>query len=219
MFTVWCLGYKGRLGSLIMEEVKKSDNNYLYRGLDRGYDINLIRSNDIIIDVSSPKALEGLLTRLLEQDRDRYPKIITGTTGINGTNVEKLIEKYGEKSTIIVKSNFSRGIQSILNCIKSFDNNYWEITIQDIHHTKKKDSPSGTALSLQKELQQITSEKINIESQRIGEVIGLHEITFKTPTESIIITHEVTDRRVFAIGCVKLIENIKNLNNGVLYNV
>lgn len=208
MFTVWCLGYKGRLGSLITQEVEKSNKNYFYRGLDRGYDITIIKSNDIIIDVSSPQGLEELLTKLLNQDKNCYPKIITGTTGIVGTTIEKLIEKYREKSTIIIKSNFSRGIQSILNCIKSFDKDYWDITIQDIHHTKKKDSPSGTALILQKELQQITSNKISIESQRIGDVIGFHEITLKTPTESITITHEVTDRRVFAIGCVKLIENI-----------
>jgi 4-hydroxy-tetrahydrodipicolinate reductase len=216
--NIWCLGYKGRLGSLIMEELAKSNNNYLYRGLDRGYDIRMINSNDIIIDVSSPQGLEELLTELLKKPFFNYPKIITGTTGIAGTSVEKLIELYGEKSTVIVKSNFSRGIQSILNCIKSFDTNYWEINIEDIHHTKKKDSPSGTALTLQKELQKITPCNINIDSTRVGDVIGLHTISFKTPNETISIIHEVKDRRVFAVGCTQLIKNIQNLNNGVYYN-
>ena len=216
---IYVLGYKGRLGSLIMEELTKS--TYDYFGLDRGYDVDTIKfkSNDIIIDVSSPQGLEELLTKLLnQQNKSCFPKIITGTTGINGTSVEKLIEEYGVHSTIIVKSNFSRGILSILNSFKSFDKDYWNITIQDVHHTKKKDSPSGTALTLQKELEKITSGKINIDSTRVGDIIGLHEIRFKTPTETITITHEVTDRRVFAVGCVRLIENIQKINNGVIYN-
>jgi 4-hydroxy-tetrahydrodipicolinate reductase len=219
--NIWCLGYRGRLGYLIMEELvklEKYSKNIYGLGRDNLSQIlesNKIQSNDIIIDVSSPEGLSNLLEGLLRNKN--YPRIITGTTGTT-IAIEKLIETYGNFGTIIVKSNFSRGIYSILNCLKSFDKDYWDITIDETHHINKKDSPSGTALTIQKQLNEVTSKPININSVRTKDIIGFHAITFKTPTETVSIIHDVSDRRVFAVGCVKLIENIQNLNNGVYYN-
>ncbi len=208
---VLVLGYKGRLGHLIMEELQKTQ--YEFVGLERGFSVDNINTKDIIIDVSSPEGLKYLLENLIKSDK--FPKIITGTTGKLPTEI---MEEYSKKSAIIVKSNFSRGIQSILSMINNFDSDYWSIEIEDVHHTKKKDSPSGTALSLYNELQKITNEEIEINSKREGDVIGFHSIKLSTPNETIVITHNVTDRSVFAVGCIRLINDIQKLNTGIYYN-
>ena len=170
-----------------MEELEKTKYNFY--GLGRDFTVDLINSKDIIIDVSSPEGLKSLLENLIKDDK--FPKIITGTTG----NLPKeLMEIYSKKSVIIVKSNFSRGIQSILNMLKQLDKDYWNIEIEEIHHLKKKDSPSGTALTLNEELKKLTSENIHIESVREGDIIGYHSIRLTTNNELIEITHNVKNR-------------------------
>ena len=208
---VLVLGYKGRLGSLIMKELEKIKHKFY--GLDRDFKIDLINTQDIIIDVSSPEGLKYLLENLIKENK--FPKIITGTTGNLPT---ELMESYSKKSVILVKSNFSIGIQTILSMLNNFDKDYWNIEIQETHHTKKKDSPSGTALSLHEELKKITSEIIPIESIRKGDIIGFHSIKLSTPNETIEIRHNVIDRSVFAVGCVKLLEDIQKINTGLYYN-
>ena len=208
---VLVLGYKGRLGSLIMEKLELTQ--YYFYGLDRDFNVSYINKQDIIIDVSSPEGLTYLLENLIKENK--YPKIITGTTGNLPTD---LMELYSKNSVILVKSNFSRGIQSILSMLNNLDKDYWKIEIEEIHHTKKKDLPSGTALTLHQELQKLTSENIPIESIREGEIFGYHSIRLSTPNELIEITHNVKNRSVFAVGCVKLLEDIQKINTGLYYN-
>ena len=224
---VWILGHNGRLGTLIKSQL---DNNsefsklYTYEGIDRNFsDLNQLNEinpvSDVIIDVSSPEGTTNLLTYLLHTQN--FPRIIIGTTGNLPID---LIKTYSVNTSVILSSNFSEGIQSILDCLKSFDIEDWDISISETHHTKKKDSPSGTALTLKNTILSNFTENLSnqslipITSSRIDDVIGYHEIKFTSATETITISHNVLDRNVFAIGCIKLIENIKKLNNGLYYN-
>ena len=98
--------------------------------------------------------------------------------------------------------------------IRSLDKVWKKATIFDVHHIHKKDSPSGTALLLKKELEKLKILTI-IESVREGEVIGTHIITLIGNNEKLILTHTAENRDIFAKGCVNLIEKIKNKNNGL----
>ena len=95
-----------------------------------------------------------------------------------------------------------------------FDSYHFELS--ETHHTEKKDAPSGTALMWEQWL----GEKIdNIESKRIGDVVGIHELTLVTDNERIKLNHEALDRKIFAQGAIwaakKLITD-KTLKNGLL---
>ena len=89
--------------------------------------------------------------------------------------------------------------------------------MKEIHHTEKKDSPSGTAITLAEGIlanqhqlngwineESTDNQKLGIVSERIPNVPGTHTVSYSSPLESIEITHTAHDRSVFAEGVVKV---------------
>ena len=74
--------------------------------------------------------------------------------------------------------------------------------IKEIHHTEKLDAPSGTALSLQSQLNKNTP----IESQRVKDVPGTHVVSYTSEIDSISISHEAHNRKGFAKGALMAAE-------------
>jgi 4-hydroxy-tetrahydrodipicolinate reductase len=74
------------------------------------------------------------------------------------------------------------------------------------HHAQKKDAPSGTAMILQKIIQEQTGETLEITSFREGDVVGMHEIAFDSPNDRIYLCHDAKSRRGFAEGAVRSAE-------------
>lgn len=79
----------------------------------------------------------------------------------------------------------------------------YERHILEIHHTEKKDSPSGTALRLSDAVREAVQEETPITSLRMGDVTGEHRITFGGPGERIEIIHHADSRAVFAVGALR----------------
>jgi 4-hydroxy-tetrahydrodipicolinate reductase len=76
-----------------------------------------------------------------------------------------------------------------------------KVFIHETHHTRKLDAPSGTA----KAMAVCLGEKIKakIESSRIGDVVGVHEIRFEGPHDVLTLKHEAIDRSIFAQGALQ----------------
>ncbi len=194
----------GKLGKLIKSEL------YNFNQIDRS--LNVCDFGKIIIDVTSPDGTYQLIKKCI--DNKIYPKIIVGTTGHTDTQLE-LIRIYGNYAPIIYCSNFSNGIQNLVNIIRNLSFKITKIQIKDIHHIHKKDAPSGTAKLLSNELKKVyTTIPISIISTREGEVVGYHEIKLFGINESITLIHNAEDRNIFAKGCIDLIDKIKNKENG-----
>lgn len=128
--------------------------------------------------------------------------VITGSTGFHwprGIHNE-LVEK---ELTWIKAHNFSLGmniVKSMIETLAKATELYADVTfsILDIHHTKKVDSPSGTALSWQEWL----AHPAKITAERTGDTIGYHHLEMDSPMEKIKITHEAKDRAIFAAGAL-----------------
>src|SRR5262249_5771279 len=71
--------------------------------------------------------------------------------------------------------------------------------ITERHHVHKKDAPSGTAVAMQKILQDA---QVGITSEREGDVTGLHTLELSSTGDRIVLTHEAKSRRTFAEGAV-----------------
>lgn len=100
-------------------------------------------------------------------------------------------------------SNFSLGMNIIRRCISVISKgsellNDPGFHIHEIHHTGKKDAPSGTAISWKKWL----GKDAEITSERIGDIKGIHELAMKTDSESIFLKHQAHTRAVFAKGAI-----------------
>lgn len=197
----------GRLGSLIEKELILKEQNFNI--IDR----NFQNIGDIIIDVTSPEGTMNLIDKCFDLNVNKRPKLIIGTTGHSDEQIN-MIKKYANYAPVIYCSNFSDGIQNLIKMIRNLDFTIKSIKIKDIHHIHKKDSPSGTAKLLKKELSVVYNVPIEINSERTGEVVGYHEIVLDGDNETITIIHNALDRNIFAKGALKIIDKIKILNSG-----
>jgi len=138
--------------------------------------------------------------------------VVTGSTGVPWPeNFDKKLQ-----TPWIFATNFSLGmnlIQQMILIMKNADKllSDYHFSLHEIHHTKKLDSPSGTALSWKK----WAGHEMEITSERIGDVPGIHEITLTTKTEKISLKHEALDRKIFAEGAIYAAKKIKTLSPGL----
>jgi len=191
------LGSQGRMGL----EVQKAAGEQSLRLLTGHDPLNWdLESCSGIIDFSSPTGLMGLLHHL---DSKKLPQwVISGTTGFSDPDKKRLAD-FARNRPLVIASNFSIGVHVLHRWLKQAVNSPelspYTISLRETHHVHKKDKPSGTALSLQKLLPPGTS----IESLRVGETIGTHEIWFDSPSDRLGLIHEAKDRSIFAKGALQ----------------
>ncbi len=214
------LGVSGRMGVAISAIL--SNEGFDFTGItSKTPNVpEIIANSDVIIDFSSPQALVSILPHLKPG-----AVLVSGTTGL-GLDLEKL-QSAGLGARVIWSANMSFGVNVLAYFTQKFagvlDAKY-DIEILEKHHKHKKDAPSGTALFLGesaaagrgvafsdvKALDRMTREgkridgEIGFASQRGGEIIGFHEVSFIAPNERIWLGHEAFDRSIFASGAVKM---------------
>ena len=154
---------------------------------------------DLIIDFSHPKAIKDIYEYC--RDAGGNIPVVIGTTG-QSSEEEELIKMLTKICPVDRRTNFSRGIGA-LNEIAPFAMNMLEgcdIGIEEIHHNKKIDSPSGTAKTLCNILD-IPYEKAT--SHRLGSMFGQHKIYFALEDEVLEITHTSYSKKIFAMGAIE----------------
>ena len=151
-----CGGF-GRMGKILIKEILKNKNLILHSVTDikikiinniktQKNSMDAFRKTDVIIDFSNPKSS----LEILRYASHLKKKVVIGTTGFTEKQ-NNLIKKFSKKIAIFKSGNMSLGINLIeyIAAILSekIQNNY-QIAIEDNHHKKKIDYPSGTALML-----------------------------------------------------------------------
>lgn len=205
---------KGKTGGKVLELlIEKKIPHTVFDSSNKCTLANL-NGHDVVISFLTGEVFEGYLELLLES---QIP-VVTGSTGLdyqkamNGTFLNKC--QLG-KSPWIYANNFSLGMNLVYQMIlimKEAGNIFstYDFNMHEIHHTKKLDAPSGTALSWKK----WSGHDMTITSERIGDVIGIHELTLTTPTEKVILKHEALDRKIFAEGALWAAQMIHELKPG-----
>ncbi len=154
---------------------------------------------DVVIDFSSP---ENTIALAQWCAKNKKP-LVTGTTGFDH-EPEEIFKPFSSQCAILWSANMSIGIASLRESISSFSRlKDYDIKIEEVHHKHKKDSPSGTAKVLHKDLQ--NKLKISVEtplSLRGGGVFGIHKIYFFGEDEVLTLEHVALNRSVFARGAV-----------------
>ena len=175
---------------------------------------------DVLIDFSSPKALNGLLDYCIENQ----VSAIFCTTGYTAEQMEQ-IKAAGEKVAVMKSANMSLGINLILKLIQDAAKQLapagFDMEIVEKHHNLKVDAPSGTALALADSLNEALEQKyeyiydrsqerkrrekyeIGISAVRGGNIVGEHEVIFAGLDEVIEIKHTAYSKGVFAKGAVQ----------------
>ena len=241
-------GALGRMGKILIKRISKNKNLKLssLTDLKSGKNINGVKiqtnnveafkKTDVIIDFSKPKAS----LEVLNYAKKLKKKVVIGTTGFTKKQ-NNLIKNYSKKIAIFKSGNMSLGInllEYIVNILsKKIPNDYY-IGINDDHHKKKVDYPSGTALMLanavskgkDKKLETIKGKfflnkkgnlqknKINFFITRKGNTIGKHSVLFNNKIENIELKHTAFSRELFADGALNAAVWISKKNRG-LFNM
>jgi 4-hydroxy-tetrahydrodipicolinate reductase len=198
--------------------------------LQRGHSVALIIDQDNAHDLCAEKLAEVDVAIEFTTPTTAYTNVrtciecgtpvVSGTTGWHDRLEELQILCREKNSTMIWSSNYSLGVnitfrlnRYLAELMNRFDT--YNIDIEEIHHTQKKDAPSGTAISLandiiarverkQKWVNGATDEgdAIAITSLREGTVPGTHTVTYTSEDDKIEIKHTLFSRRALALGAV-----------------
>ncbi len=208
------LGY-GRMGQTI-EKIAISRGHNIVLKVDKddtNYDIT---KADVAIDFSIPSVAFGNISKCLNNN----VPVVSGTTGWleNYDNALALCKE--KKGAFIYASNFSLGVNIFFELNKTLAKmmsnlKEYNVTMEEIHHTKKLDAPSGTAITLADgviehnanynawELNKTNNNTtIPIVAKRIEDVPGTHTIDYDSDVDSIHIKHTAHNRQGFALGAV-----------------
>lgn len=219
------LGY-GKMGKAI-EEI----------ALERGHEIvlkvneenledftrdNLLRA-DVAIEFTSPhSAYENV-----RQTIGFGVPVVSGSTGWTERLGE--IEEYckTQNGAFLYASNFSVGVNIFFELNKKLaslmaPHKEYSVTLEEIHHTQKKDAPSGTAITLAEQVMEnipgkkkwvneasLDASELSIISKRIDPAPGTHTIKYSSSIDDIEIIHTAHNRKGFATGAVLAAEFIK----------
>jgi 4-hydroxy-tetrahydrodipicolinate reductase len=239
-------GCMGRMGQQLIRSLKKNKNFKLVSLTEdkvvnkkiAGIKLNLNNTDafsktNVIIDFTVPQCTLEVL-KIASKLKKR---VVIGTTGFNKKE-ENLIKNFAKKIPILKAGNMSLGVNLLMYMTeiasRSLGDNFLS-KVYEVHHKKKIDYPSGTALMLgegiadgknknlyslmgKKYLNKKTfpySNKINFNSVRKGEVVGEHEVRFSSGKEIIKLNHESFDRTLYSEGALTAAKWLMNKQPGL----
>lgn len=211
---VGLVGSSGRMGQEISKVVSENPRCDLFYSYSRSEKWNPKKAADVDvwIDFSSPEALKDVLERAAA---NKTP-VVCGTTGFSKKEKDLLVQ-YGKKIPVLWSSNMSLGVAVLNEALKSLAAiSHFDFQIEEIHHNKKKDKPSGTAITLQENLEKAVGKKLPEPlAIRGGGVFGVHKIYSLSDEEVLMFEHTALNRTVFAKGAVMAAEWLIKQKPGV----
>lgn len=193
---------------------------------------SIVNKGDVIIDFTVPENT----MHCLEIAVKKGASMVIGTTGITSAQKE-IIKKASKDIAIVTSPNMSIGINVLIDFIESLADKMrnYDVEIVEIHHNKKKDAPSGTAIRLAEAVAKGMGKdfkkdgvfgrhgadaprncgEIGVHAVRCGDVVGEHTIYFAGPGERIEISHKASSRENFASGALKASKWLSNKSAGL----
>ena len=221
MTKIGIIGSNGRMGHALVSAIEEAGLVHA-GGIDKDGDLTaLVAASDILVDFSSPHALESNLSACIAAGKP----IVIGTTGLEERH-HWLIDDAAQDIAVLQTGNTSLGVTMLAALVREAASRLgpdWDIEIVEAHHRMKVDAPSGTALLLgeaaaagrhvdlashsERGRDGITGARrkgaIGFASLRGGTIAGDHQIYFAGNEESITLSHRAENRMIFARGAVK----------------
>ncbi|MES1214433.1 MAG: 4-hydroxy-tetrahydrodipicolinate reductase [Bacteroidota bacterium] len=220
------IGY-GKMGKAI-EEIALQRGHEIVLKIDENNQQDFteehISKSDVAIEFTGPNsAFENIKTTL-----QFHVPVVSGSTGWleRLDDIKKICS--ANDGTFLYASNFSVGVNVFFEINKKLaalmaPHNDYEVSITEIHHTQKKDSPSGTAITIAEQVLENfprkktwvnhisdTTEELEILSERIDPAPGTHSVKYSSAIDDIEITHTAHSRKGFASGALLAAEYIHN---------
>jgi 4-hydroxy-tetrahydrodipicolinate reductase len=219
------VGY-GKMGKAI-EEIALQRGHTILLKIDIDTIADLTKENlqrcDVAIEFTSPhSAVDNILTCIAAG----IP-VVSGSTGWLQQWDKVKSKTEALKGSMVYASNYSVGVNIFFEVNKMLarlmdKHPEYEVSMQEIHHTEKRDAPSGTAITLAEQIIEqlgrkkqwvnqsaLTPQELSIISERIDPAPGTHKVKYSSPVDDIEIIHTAHNRKGFATGAVMAAEFIK----------
>jgi 4-hydroxy-tetrahydrodipicolinate reductase len=220
------IGY-GRMGKMIEEAaLAKGHNIGLIIDLNNQADLTVqnLAGHDVAIEFTTPASASNNISVCFNAD---IP-VVSGTTGWLDRMPEIKERCLRENHAIVYSSNFSIGVNILFHInsqlaklVDPFD--LYKPRIEEIHHVKKLDAPSGTAISLAEQIlneinryrnwkltETADSQTLQIKALRADDITGIHEVIYESDVDTISIKHSAKNRKGFVQGVMLAAEFIVN---------
>jgi 4-hydroxy-tetrahydrodipicolinate reductase len=203
---------RGKTGSLVAEIARR-----------RGHDVQAVgaaendacaalaaeklRAVDAVIDFTAPSCVIGHIEACVAAGKN----MVVGTTGWHGEvdRIRRVVESRG--TGLVYAANFSVGVNLFFDVARAAAaalRHEYSGQIFERHHAHKQDAPSGTAIAIQRVIQEASGkgERLEITSFREGDVVGMHEVVLDSSADKIYLCHDAKSRQGFADGAVRAAE-------------
>lgn len=215
------IGSEGAMGRALRAVIDTSDDEYA-GGVDRAGDpATLAAGADVLIDFSAPDAL----ARNLAAAQAAKVPLLVGTTGLDRSHHDAL-RQAAQEIAILQTGNTSLGVTLLAHLVREAARRLgpdWDIEILEMHHRRKVDAPSGTALLLGEAAAEArgialadhresgrdgagvprAAGAIGFAALRGGTVVGEHSVILAGEQERLVLSHVAEDRAIFARGAVR----------------
>jgi 4-hydroxy-tetrahydrodipicolinate reductase len=230
------LGY-GKMGKII-EKIATDRKHNIVLKIDHDNQHELTAENlkkaDAVIEFTTPASVLSNIQHCF----DAGVPVVVGTTGWYEHLAQVKQDCIDSGSTLLYASNFSVGVNIFFHINKKLAklmNNYpyYDVQVEEIHHTQKLDSPSGTAITIAEGIvdnidrkkewvnvltaegndaddSSLKSEQVLIESFRIDSVPGTHTVIYDSEVDTLEFKHTAHNRNGFALGAVLAAEWVHN---------
>ena len=183
----------------------------------------VLAASDVVVDFSTAAATAVLARAAAER---RAPALVIGATGL-GPDEERALTEAGARIAVVRSGNYSVGVNVLAGLVEQaarrLPPEVWDIEVLEVHHRRKVDAPSGTALLLAqaaargrgRDLAEIAlaprdgitgpreGGAIGFASLRGGGVVGEHSVIFAAEEETLTLSHSARDRALFARGALE----------------
>jgi len=230
--NILLIGYKGKMGQecILCTQKKFANVNLMLAGKDDDlYDFDKV---DVVLDYSHFSALHDVL----DFAKKRKAALVIATTGHDEKQLKK-IEDYSKSVPIFKATNFSVAVNKFIEAVSNFAKSWdGDIEIIETHHSKKADSPSGTAITIAQSIVKakgggnVVLHRTNENAKRIdgdvyisavrgGVVPGTHEVRFFGDTCEISMKEAEYGRSSFAKGAIEACIWMVGKKAGKIYNM
>ena len=204
------LGY-GKMGKSIEKIALTRNHEIVFKTNTsnlKSFDNKTLNKADVVIEFSNPKSALKNIQKCI----NAKICVVSGTTGWD-EELKKTFQYCIENDgTLVFDKNFSLGAQIMFKLneyLSSLMNNNkdYNVSVNEIHHPQKKDQPSGTALKIINDIKNKNNSlnnynQIKVNSERIENIFGIHEIIYDSKIDTISIKHNAKSRLGFAEGAI-----------------
>ena len=202
------IGY-GAMGQLIAQQARAASDEIGETFTSQESQLSMeeiakrLSGHDVAVDFSNGSAV----MRNVEACARAGVPLVEGTTGWKAREAEVRSIVQQNDGTLVYGANFSIGVNVFYRIVERASElfaslNQYEAFVEEQHHSRKKDAPSGTAINIKNLMEQRGKPPVSVASTRAGDIPGTHRVGFDSVADQITLTHTARSREGFAAGAL-----------------